>query len=173
MRRPCERTRALGWRARAADAPKERYYSDEPGKRPSLLRDRLCATCASGGRGVACPNCVTVRLRSGDLVVFSGCSAFHGISAVVPEEPAAAAPVAVEGIIVCLLQQLITQSVPLRREARRAELPPSRRVGDGLVVRQDWRRRNTERPEEVARRRERPDLAPGRRVGAQLAALTL
>ena len=83
------------WMA-AADAPKERYYT-EGVSRPLLLRDRLCETCAAGGEGKACPHCTagTVRLRSGDVVVFSGCHAFHGVSAVMQEEetpPPADAP---------------------------------------------------------------------------------
>ena len=76
--------------AQKADCPPERYeahYSKPEGK---LLRDRLCAACA-GGRdaGVACASCTrnTVRLRSGDVLIFHGRDAFHGLSAVVPESP--------------------------------------------------------------------------------------
>ena len=72
-----------------ADAPKERYAAVDAAtaSRPLLLRDRMCATCARGGQGQSCKHCVdgTVRLRSGDLVIFSGCRAFHGVSAVVHE----------------------------------------------------------------------------------------
>ena len=53
-----------------------------------LLRDRLCASCAGGRHaGVACASCRrnTVRLRSGDVLIFHGRDAFHGLSAVVPE----------------------------------------------------------------------------------------
>ena len=68
---------------------KERYTSHEVEGKPYLLRDRLCAACAAGGQGQECPGCKsgTTRLRSGDLVVFSGQRAFHGVSCVVPERP--------------------------------------------------------------------------------------
>ena len=74
------------------DAPKERYtnYSEQGGKgRPSLLVDRLCAKCAAGSQGTECRLCAqgTVRLRSGDMVIFSGTQAFHGVTRVVPELP--------------------------------------------------------------------------------------
>ena len=64
------------------DAPSDRYDR-------YLLRDRLCAACAAGGQGEECHRCTsgTVRLRSGDLVIFSGCAAFHGVSRVVDEQP--------------------------------------------------------------------------------------
>jgi len=68
----------------AADAPAERYHSFDPRAPKWLLRDRMCATCAAGGQGEQCASCVrgTVHLHSGDLVVFSGCGAFHGVARV-------------------------------------------------------------------------------------------
>lgn len=73
----------------AADAPAERFTSHELDHPCWLLRERLCATCAAGGQGSECPRCAsnTVRLRSGDLVVFSGCAAFHGVARVADEQP--------------------------------------------------------------------------------------
>ena len=61
-----------------------RYYD---GNRNRLMRDRLCAPCAAGGRGSACLRCQnnTVRLYSGDVVAFSGSKAFHGVARVVRE----------------------------------------------------------------------------------------
>ena len=63
------------------------HYTKPDGR---LLRDRLCASCAGGRHaGVACASCTrnTVRLRSGDVLIFHGRDAFHGLSAVVPESP--------------------------------------------------------------------------------------
>lgn len=81
----------------AADAPADRYTSHQLEHPRWLLRDRLCATCAAGGQGRECTCCAsnTVRLRSGDLVVFSGCAAYHGVSRVVDELPR---PARVEGM---------------------------------------------------------------------------
>jgi len=69
----------------------DRYQADDGAgnKKNNLLIDRKCKTCAAGGKGQACPHCVrnTVRLRSGDVLAFSGRGAFHGVSAVVREQP--------------------------------------------------------------------------------------
>jgi len=73
------------------DATSERYSKSHLKDRAgSLLKDRLCAACAAGRRGEQCRSCVknTVRLRSGDLVVFAGRTAVHGISRVVSEDVA-------------------------------------------------------------------------------------
>ena len=76
--------------AQAADCPPERYEAHYTKPNGKLLRDRLCAACAGGRHeGVACAGCTrnTVRLRSGDVLIFHGRDAFHGLSAVVPESP--------------------------------------------------------------------------------------
>ena len=68
------------------------HYTKPDGR---LLRDRLCKSCAGGQHaGEACASCRrnTVRLRSGDVLIFHGRDAFHGLSAVVPEEPRPPAP---------------------------------------------------------------------------------
>lgn len=71
------------------DAPhkgkESRYRTEE--HYTHLLRDRLCAACARGGQGRECRSCERVRLRSGDVVAFSGCAAFHGVRAVYREQP--------------------------------------------------------------------------------------
>ena len=68
------------------------HYTKPDGR---LLRDRLCKSCAGGQHaGEACASCRrnTVRLRSGDVLIFHGRDAFHGLSAVVPEEPPSPPP---------------------------------------------------------------------------------
>ena len=68
------------------------HYTKPDGR---LLRDRLCRSCAGGQHaGKACASCTsnTVRLRSGDVLIFHGRDAFHGLSAVVPEEPRPPSP---------------------------------------------------------------------------------
>lgn len=106
----------------AADAPPERYHSIDSRAPKWLLRDRLCATCAAGGQGQQCASCAqgTVQLHSGDLVIFTGCGAFHGVSKVTTNQ---------EG------------SLALRQPAGTPPLPPwaESRLDAGWRVSLQWR----------------------------------
>ena len=72
---------------------KDRYKEDTQTSGPQVrygLCDRLCATCAAGGRGVACATCRPIILKAGDVLVFDGNSVYHGVNKVLPrEEPVA------------------------------------------------------------------------------------
>ena len=86
---------ALAIKLQAVDCPPEQYMDHYTKPDGRLLRDRLCASCAGGRHaGEACASCRrnTVRLLSGDVLIFHGRDAFHGLSAVVPEEPPSPPP---------------------------------------------------------------------------------
>lgn len=119
------------------DAPDERYTRFDPAApRRSLLVDRMCAKCAAGRRGEECESCHrgTVRLCSGDLVVFSGCQAFHGVSAVVHEASRPPPPAAGEPTLPAWAQT---------------------KLDDGWRLSMQWRLTNSE----TARAKERTEMA--------------